>query len=89
MSRHLYELYRLGNTEVVEQALTDGTLYATIIDHRKNYSHPSQVDYQTLERSAMAFLPLAELRNLYRQGYRRMQGQMIYGGAVPFDRLIT
>jgi hypothetical protein len=88
MSRHLYDMYRLGNTQTVDEALADRKLYAAIIDHRKNYSRLSHVSYETLERNTISFLPPVELWEAYRMDYALMQDQMIYGETVSFDQLL-
>ena len=88
MSRHLYDLYRLSQAGIADEALTDNVLYAAIIEHRKHYSRLKHVRYETLAPGTISFLPPAELREMYRQDYVVMQEQMIYGKPVPFEELM-
>jgi hypothetical protein len=88
MSRHLYDLYRLSQAGIADEALTDKVLYAAIIEHRKHYSRLKHVRYETLARGTIFFLPPAELREMYRQDYVVMQDQMIYGRPLPFEELM-
>jgi hypothetical protein len=89
MSRHLYDLYRLGQSGIADEALADGVLYAAIVTHRKQYSRLKHVRYETLERGAISFVPPAGLWEMYREDYALMQDQMIYGEALSFDELMA
>jgi Nucleotidyl transferase AbiEii toxin, Type IV TA system len=88
MSRHLYDLYRLDKSGVADAALEDGELYAAIIEHRKQYSRLRHVNYETLQRTTISFLPPLALHERYREDYALMQEQMIYGEAVVFEKLM-
>ena len=39
MSRHLYDLDRLMDTEFAQKALNDGKLYKAIVEHRRRFYH--------------------------------------------------
>lgn len=88
MSRHLYDLERMMDSSVSVEALSNDKLYNAIILHRKNYSRLSWVDYATLERHTISFLPPQEFIELYRIDYEMMKEQMIYGEAIEFDLLM-
>lgn len=88
MSRHLYDLSKMINTEVEQAALSDDELYNRLIKHRKWYSRLSWIDYETLKPVTLSFLPTAEVIETYRQDYKKMQEQMIYGDADDFNILI-
>lgn len=45
MTRHLYDLERLMNSEFFEKALDDKLLYQSIVEHRKMITNISWVDY--------------------------------------------
>lgn len=88
MSRHLYDLYQLDKSGMADEALADRKLYAAIIEHRRQYSRLRHVQYATLERSTISFLPPARLWEVYREDYALMRQQMIYGEAVEFEELM-
>lgn len=88
MSRHLYDLIIMAQTEVEKQALEDHNLYDYLIKHRQWYSRISWVDYNSLGHETLSFVPPSEVLEIYHQDYRAMQEQMIYGETVEFDLLI-
>jgi len=88
MSRHLYDLGNIMHTPFGREALNDCTLYDYLIKHREWYHRISWVNYQSLERPNLSFIPPAEVLDIYRQDYIQMQEQMIYGETLSFDDLI-
>jgi hypothetical protein len=88
MSRHLYDLGNIMHTQFGREALDDDHLYECLIKHREWYSRISWVDYQSLKRPTLSFIPPEEVLDIFRQDYEHMQEQMIYGNALPFDDLI-
>ncbi|HSH66408.1 MAG TPA: nucleotidyl transferase AbiEii/AbiGii toxin family protein, partial [Bacteroidia bacterium] len=89
MSRHLYDLERMMDHDSGKKALANDDLYNSIINHRKNYSSLSWVDYKTLERATISFVLPEELIDLYKKDYSAMTEQMIYGEAITFDQLLA
>lgn len=88
MSRHLYDLGRMADSDTMEAALADDALYGVLLRHREAYSRISWMDYTTLLPAAVSFLPPVEIREAYRNDYAVMQEQMIYGEAEDFETLI-
>jgi hypothetical protein len=88
MSRHLYDLVNIMNTEIGQAALNDHELYDHLIVHRKWYTGFAWINYDTLGHSTIRFVPPAEFLEAYRQDYKTMQEQMIYEEALDFDDLI-
>lgn len=88
MSRHLYDLGKMLNTNVSDEALADHALYDRLVKHREFYSRISWVDYKSLEHTTLSFIPPIDVIDLYRQDYETMQEQMIYEEAIPFNELI-
>ncbi len=89
MSRHLYDLERIMDTAAGEKAFSDTALYSAIIKHRENYSRLSWVDYATLEKDKVSFLPPKDLIEAYSKDYETMKEFMIYGETFSFDELIA
>lgn len=89
LSRHLYDLVKLMNTEAGIKVLKDNEFYKTLLEHRKNYIRLGNVNYDTLHYSTLSFIPPDEVIELFRQDYRAMQGAMIYGDSPDFDTIIN
>ncbi|HET9057378.1 MAG TPA: nucleotidyl transferase AbiEii/AbiGii toxin family protein [Chitinophagaceae bacterium] len=84
MSRHLYDLNRMINAGIDEDAIADTDLYATLVRHREWYIRISWLDYATLAPSTINFIPPDEVMELYSKDYEAMKGQMIYGETEEF-----
>lgn len=88
MSRHLYDLERLMDTQFANSALTDMELYQQIIAHRQRFYHVGGVNYGLNHPSTIAFCPTGEIRDKMRMDYESMKTSMIYGEKLTFDLLI-
>ena len=89
MSRHLYDLSTMMDTQVEADALADHALYEELIKHRESYSRISWVDYTTLSHLTVAFIPPDEVRELYQRDYQTMREEMIYGESKSFEEIIA
>lgn len=88
MSRHLYDLYKMANTEIEANAFSNHELYNHLIKHREGYSRISWVDYASLAHHSIWFLPADEILADYSKDYETMREQMIYEEAVSFQELL-
>ncbi len=88
LSRHLYDLEKLINTEYVDIALRDSGLYNTIIEHRKKFNHVSGVNYDNHKPEKISFVPPEDQFTDWEADYKEMKENMIYGEALPFKELI-
>ncbi|HLN20928.1 MAG TPA: nucleotidyl transferase AbiEii/AbiGii toxin family protein [Bacteroidales bacterium] len=88
MSRHLYDLEKIMDTEHARKALEDTELYNTIINHRKTFTKMDGVDYSTHQPERIDFVPPENIIKEYEKDYRGMRESMIYGDSLPFDELI-
>ncbi len=89
LSRHLYDLVKLMNTEAGNKVLKDHEFYTTLLEHRKGYVRLGNVDYDTLHYSTLSFIPPDAVIEMFRQDYRAMQAAMIYGDSPDFDTIIN
>ena len=90
MSRHLYDLDRLMDTEFAQKALNDGKLYKAIVEHRRRFYHLGYVDYDKDYPAKIDFIPQDEVMNAYRLDYEsNMVDGYIYGKAKSFDELMN
>lgn len=89
MSRHLYDLDRLMDTEFGQKALNDGKLYKAIVEHRRRFYHLGYVDYDKDYPAKIDFIPQNKVMNAYRLDYEtNMVDGYIYGEAKPFKELM-
>ena len=88
MSRHLYDLERLMDTDFARNALDDISLYQSIVDHRSKLTAISGVDYSTHSPDTINFVPPDFVIERWRNDYSFMQANMIYGESLPFGKLI-
>jgi hypothetical protein len=89
LSRHLYDLVKIMDTEAGQQVLKDQAFYTVLVQHRKNYIRLHGVDYDTLHYSTLSFIPPDTVIEMFRQDYRAMQAAMIYGPSPDFDIMIS
>lgn len=87
MSRHLYDLVRMLNTPIAENALKNRTLYQSIIAHRRMFIAMKDFDYDTLMPETINIVPPENIIVQWEDDYNKMQA-MIYGEFLPFDKLI-
>lgn len=89
MSRHLYDLERLMDTDYGTAALNDIELYNSIIEHRRTYYALKYVDYDQLSRETISFIPPDNELDKWRNDYADMQEYFIYGNTMDFDSLMA
>ena len=88
MSRHLYDLERLMDTDFAQSALENISLYKSIVDHRSKLTAISGIDYSTHSPDTINFVPPDFIIENWRNDYSFMQANMIYGESLPFGILI-
>ncbi len=88
MSRHLYDLERLMDTVHGLEALKDGELYNTIVEHRKNFNVLRGIDYANHSPKSIKITPPEETMKDWQKDYKTMQESMIYGDTISFDKLM-
>lgn len=88
MSRHLYDLERMMDTEYGLSALSDMNLYRAIVQHRREYYCLKYVDYDSNSPDRIQICPPDNLLPEWRADYETMRKSFIYGKSLPFDDLI-
>lgn len=88
MSRHLYDLEKLMDTEYGKNALEDIDLYSKIVNHRKINYHLGYVDYSKHHPSTIVFIPPTENQEEWANDYKDMITNFIYGDSLSFEELI-
>jgi predicted nucleotidyltransferase component of viral defense system len=88
MSRHLYDLERMIDTPIAENALNDIKLYKSVVEHRKTFIGLKGFDYSTLAPDKINIIPPENVIAQWNADYRKMQETMIYGDSLPFGKLM-
>ncbi|SHE39771.1 Nucleotidyl transferase AbiEii toxin, Type IV TA system [Bacteroides luti] len=89
MSRHLYDLEKLMDTDFATDALNDGQLYESIVEHRSKFYNLKYVDYNKHHPKIIDFNPPEHLKNDWEKDYKDMQDNFIYGDSISFTELLT
>jgi hypothetical protein len=87
MTRHIYDLERMMDTNFAKEALNNKELYNAIVKHRSTFMKMKEVDYKTHTPDKIHFIPPDIIIDAWRKDYEKMQA-MIYGYSLPFDKLI-
>ena len=87
-SRHLYDLERMMNREFAVKAIYNNELWNTIRRHRERFTHINGIDYSKDIRPDICLIPPAQVIDNWQEDYEIMQGTMIYGNSLTFDKLI-
>ena len=88
LSRHLYDIEKLSQTEYADIALHDTDLYNTIVKHREKFTPISGIDYTNHSPDKINFIPPDTILKDWQQDYEIMAQTMIYDNPLPFDELI-
>ena len=88
MSRHIYDICKMANTPIADQAPADKDLYLSVMDHRRTFIGLRGFNYHTLLPQTLNILPPAEVRDAWKKDYQSMQESMIYEESPSFEHLI-
>lgn len=88
LARHYYDLWSLIRKGVGEQAIDDVGLFERVAAHRQVFFRWSWMDYTTLSRGRIRLVPPDDQVSEWRQDYRTMQAEMIFGEAPAFDEML-
>ena len=88
LSRHLYDIEKLSQTEYADIALHDTDLYNTIVKHREKFTPISGIDYTNHSPDKINFITPDTILKDWQQDYEIMAQTMIYDNPLPFDELI-
>jgi predicted nucleotidyltransferase component of viral defense system len=88
MSRHLYDLEKLMDTEYAKDALSNTDLYNAIVEHRRTLTAMKEVDYSTHIPEKINFVPSSSIIDKWKEDYEAMRANLIYGESLSFEKLI-
>ena len=88
MTRHLYDLEHLMDTEFGITALSDLELYSKIVEHRRKFYHVGYADYDKDYPDKIDFFPPERCLSAWKADYSEMLEHFVYGEKIPFERLL-
>ncbi len=88
MSRHLYDLEKLMDTQYGREALSDNSLYNAIVEHRRTYYALKYVNYDLHNPSTINFMIPKKKMEEWKADYADMKRSFIYGQSLEFEVLM-
>lgn len=88
MTRHLYDLEKLMDTDHAKEAYRDTGMYVDIVRHRSIFNALKGIDYKTHHPKSINIIPSGEVMKKWEADYAQMQEHFIYGDSLPFEDLI-
>jgi predicted nucleotidyltransferase component of viral defense system len=88
LSRHLYDLEKLMDTEHGIEALKNIDLYNNIVAHRAKFNPLRGLDYSNHNPKTINIIPSETVMKDYEKDYEAMTSFMIYGEPLKFDHLM-
>lgn len=89
LTRHLYDLEKLMDTEHGIKALKNQKLYDNIVAHREKFNAIRGIDYANHTPDKISIIPPDTIIKQWEQDYQAMTQYMIYGDLLTFDKLIN
>lgn len=89
MTRHLYDLEHLMDTEFGKKALSDLELYAKIVEHRRKFYHVGYADYDKNYPDKIDFIPPEHCLPAWKSDYAELLEHFVYGEKISFDCLLV
>lgn len=88
LTRHLYDLEKLMDTEYGLRAIEDQELFTTIVHHRKTVTPIRGMDYSNHKRDTLNLIPPSEKLKDWKLDYKTMQDNMIVGESLTWSKLV-
>lgn len=89
LTRHLYDLEKLMDTEHGIEALKNTTLYNNIVAHREKFNTIRGIDYANHTPDKIRIIPPDNILKNWEEDYQSMIQNMFYGYFLNFDELIN
>jgi hypothetical protein len=88
LSRHLYDIERLMDTDHGKEAIKNKELYDNIVAHREKFNALRGLDYSNHIPTKIKIIPPDEIIKEWGKDYQTMTQNMIYGEPLNFEALI-
>lgn len=89
LTRHLYDLEKLMDTEYGLEALEDKALYNNIVEHRQRFNAIKGIDYSNHRPKKIMIIPPDSVIDKWKNDYKTMSDYMFYGNYLTFDNLLN
>lgn len=86
MSRHIYDIVRILETPIAENALSNKCLFQSIAKHRRIFIAMEDFDYDTLAPATLKIVPPNSVIAKWENDYNKMQ-TMIYDKILSFSEI--
>ncbi len=88
-SRHLYDIYKMMESDIANKAIADKKLWDTIVHHRSVFTPLRNVEYTPDVRKRICLNPPESVLPLWFKDYNSMADNMIYEDEIPpFDTIL-
>ena len=87
-SRHYYDLYRMINSGVLEEAMADIALLKDVIAFKAKFYPQGWANYQGAAEGKFSLLPETSIKSTLKNDYAQMQ-EMIFGEYPSFDEILA
>lgn len=88
LSRHLYDLEKLMDSDHAEKALKDGKLFYHIAEHRSTFSPLRGIDYSNHIPSSINIVPPDSVIEDYADDYNVMKESMFTGESLSWNDIL-
>jgi predicted nucleotidyltransferase component of viral defense system len=88
LSRHLYDIEKIMDTEYAKIGMVDKSLYEAIVHHRRTITALRGINYENHVPELINPIPPSSLIDEWKKDYETMQASMIYGSSLVFKKLI-
>lgn len=88
LSRHIYDVEKMMDTEYSEKALSDKFLYQHIVEHRRTVTPIRGIDYTNHKPEKINPVPPSSHLQEWKKDYEQMRQNMIYGESLSFEDLL-
>jgi Nucleotidyl transferase AbiEii toxin, Type IV TA system len=90
MSRHLYDIHRIMDTDFGLDAVKNTELFQTIVKHRERYTPLKGIDYAFHTPKTINIIPPKQALSAWKEDYQTMKSKMIYDVDTPtFEGLLS
>jgi hypothetical protein len=88
MSRHIYDLVKLYNSEYGKMAIDNLELLADVVKHKSTFYKDNRVDYPNATPKNIKIAPTSALNHNFKVDYEDMAKSMIIGNLSTYEELI-
>ncbi|MDX9754718.1 MAG: nucleotidyl transferase AbiEii/AbiGii toxin family protein [bacterium] len=88
MARHYYDLYKLIEKGIAQDAMADESLFSRVASHRAVFFRQNWVDYTTLVKGKLRLVPTENQIPDWRSDYNNMKQEMFFGETPDFDLIL-